>query len=98
MKRFSLSNPANFTILTPSYTEFLNSSVGRFLHGCAKAAYDKSRDKLCDLDPYTPEGKREWTRLQQDAWAAAHFLQWCVESVQRGSESERMMKEMRGEE
>lgn len=75
--------------------EFLNTSVGRFLHGCAKAKYDESRDKLCELDPYTPEGKREWSKLQADAWAASHFMQWCVEAIQRGEESEALLNRMR---
>ena len=79
--------------------EFLTSSAGRFLHGCAKAEYDICRDKMFDLDPYTPEGKREYLKLKADAWAASHFMQWCVEAMQRGDESEVMLKAMReGEE
>ena len=72
--------------------QFLSSSVGRFLHGCAKAQYDQCRDKMFDLDPYTPEGKREYEDLKKEAWAASHFMQWCVEAMQRGDESEILMK------
>ena len=61
--------------------QFLASSVGRFLHGCAKAEYDECRDKMFDTDPYTPEGKREYTKLQRKAWAASHFMEWCVEAM-----------------
>lgn len=65
--------------------QFLTSSVGKFLHGCAQAEYDKCRDEMFDNDPYTPEGKREYMRLKADAWAAAHFMQWCVEAIQNGN-------------
>ena len=79
--------------------DFLVSSVGRFLHGCAKAEYDRCRDEMFDLDPYTPEGKREYMKLKADAWAASHFMQWCIESVRRGEEAEAMLKDIReGEE
>lgn len=74
--------------------EFLNTSVGRYLHGCAKAEYDKNRDKMFDLDPYTPKGKREWEKLKADAWAASHFMQWCVEAMHRGDEAETLMNKM----
>ena len=74
---------------------FLLSSAGKFLHGCAKAEYDLCRDKMFDLDPYTPEGKREYLKLKAQAWAASHFLQWFVESMQRGEEAEVMLNAIR---
>ena len=78
--------------------EFLTSTTGRFLHGCAKAEYDLARDKMFDTDPYTPEGKREYLRLKANAWAASHFMQWVVEAMNRGNEAEVQLNEIRGEE
>jgi hypothetical protein len=54
---------------------------------------------MFDVDPYTPEGKQKYLKLKADAWAAAHFLQWCVEAMTRGDEAETMLNAMReGEE
>ena len=79
--------------------EFLASSTGRFLRGCAEAEYNKARDRMFEINPYTPTGKQEYEQLKADAWAASHFTIWCVEAMQRGNESETMLKQMRqGEE
>lgn len=76
--------------------QFLQSSVGRLLHGRAKAEYDECRDKMFSLvDPYTPEGKREYLRLKAEAWAASKFMQWCAEAVLQGNEAEVMLNNSR---
>jgi hypothetical protein len=75
--------------------QFLVSSVGKFLHGCAKAEYDNCRDEMFDLDPYTPEGKREYMRLKANAWAASHFMEWCVEAVQNGNNAATQLEHYR---
>ena len=75
--------------------QFLTSTIGRYLHGCAKSEYDQCRDKMFDLDPYSAEGKREYLKLKAKAWSASHFMQWCVEAMQKGSEAETLMNEMR---
>ncbi len=72
--------------------QFLASSVGKFLHGCAQAEYDKCRDQMFDLDPYTPDGKREYMRLKANAWAAVHFMEWCVEAIQNGQNAETQLE------
>lgn len=77
--------------------QFLTSQVGRYLHGCAKQEYDRCRDKMFDCDPYTPEGKRDWTRLKREAAAAAHFMRWCVEAIQRGDQAAVMLETYREE-
>lgn len=71
-------------VLGEDIRSFLVSTVGRFLHGRAKAVYDKCVDEVFALDPYTAEGKRERARLMADAWAAKHFMQWCSEAMQGG--------------
>ena len=79
--------------------EFLTSEIGQFLHGCAKAEYAECRDKMFDLDPYTAKGKQKYLKLKADAWAASHFMTWCVEAMNRGDEAEVMLNDMReGEE
>jgi len=77
--------------------QFLVSSVGKFLHGCAKAEYDQCRDEMFDLEPYTPDGKREYMRLKAKAWAASHFLQWCVEAIQNGNNAATQLEGYRDE-
>ena len=75
--------------------QFLMSTTGQFLHGCAKSEYDRCRDQMFDTDPYTMEGKKEYLRLKAEAWAASHFMQWCVDAVLRGREAEGMLKSIR---
>lgn len=77
--------------------QFLVSSIGKFLHGCAKAEYDKCRDEMFDNDPYTYEGKKEHMRLKANAWAATHFLQWCVEAIQNGQNAATQLEGYREE-
>ena len=77
--------------------EFLNSQTGRYLHGCAKQEYDRCRDVMFGLDPYTPEGKREFLKLKREAAAAAHFMRWCVEAIQRGDQASVMLENYREE-
>ena len=84
-------------VLGEEARQFLQSSVGRYLHGCAKQEYDQCRDKMWDLDPYTPEGKREFLQLKRQAQAAAFFLRWCVEAIQRGDQAATMLETYREE-
>lgn len=84
-------------VLGEEVRQFLASSTGRYLHGCAKQEYDRCRDEMFDIDPYTPEGKREYLKLKADAAAATHFLQWCVEAVTRGGQSATMLENYREE-
>ena len=74
---------------------FLTSDVGRYLHGRAKQEYDRCRDEMFDLDPYTPEGKRKFLKLKADAQAAAWFMRWCVEAIQNGNNAEVMLENYR---
>lgn len=79
--------------------EFLNSAVGRFLHGCAKQELNDCTAKLLKLNPYTPEGKREWEQLQLRAACAENFIKWCIEMINSGDNAEKHLEEYRdGEE
>jgi hypothetical protein len=75
--------------------EFLQSSMGRYLHGCAKQEYDQCRDKLFETDPYTPEGRQTYLRLKQDAAAALHFMTWCADAINRGNQAATMLDNYR---
>ncbi|MHC4362435.1 MAG: hypothetical protein ACYSTZ_06375 [Planctomycetota bacterium] len=77
--------------------QFLVSDTGRYLHGRAKQEYDRCRDLMFDLDPYTPQGKQEFLKLKADAAAAAHFLRWCVEAISLGEQSAVMLENYREE-
>ena len=85
-------------VLGQSMVEFLTSDVGRYLHGCAKQEYDRCRDEMFDLDPYTPEGKAQFLKLKADAVAAAHFMRWCAEAISRGQQAEFMLANYREDE
>lgn len=63
---------------------FLNSKVGRYLHGCAKQEIEELRDALERCNPDSIFGRRKIRRLQKKATAARYFMQWCVEAVQVG--------------
>lgn len=84
-------------VLGEEIRQFLTSSVGQFLHGCAQSEYDRCRDKMFEIDPYTIEGKKEYQKLKADAWAASHFLQWIVEAITRGNQAEVLLNQMRDE-
>ncbi len=77
--------------------QFLTSSTGQYLHGRAKQEYDRCRNEMFDLDPYTPEGKREYLKLKAQAAAATHFLSWCVDAMTRGDQAAVMLENYREE-
>jgi len=77
--------------------QFLVSQTGRYLHGCAKQEFERCRAEMFEFDPYTPEGKKRYQQLKADAWAAQHFMQWCVETMQKGDNATTMLKTMREE-
>jgi len=84
-------------VLGEDVREFLTSQTGRYLHGCAKQEYDRCRNEMFDVDPFTPEGKQKFLKLKRDAAAAAHFLRWCVEAIQRGDQASVMLENYREE-
>lgn len=71
-------------MLGEEVVEFLNSNTGRYLHGRAKNIFDESLRKLYDIDPYSPEGKKEHSRLKMEAACAERFMMWCADVIQNG--------------
>ena len=84
-------------VLGEEVRQFVASDVGRYLHGRAKGEYDRCRDLMFDLDPYTPEGKREFLKLKREAAAASHFMRWCVEAITLGDQAATMLETYREE-
>lgn len=84
-------------VLGEEVRQFLQSDVGRYLHGRAKAEYDRCRDLMFDLDPYTPEGKQEFLRLKREAASASHFMHWCVDAITMGDQAATMLENYREE-
>ena len=66
---------------------FLNTTIGIYLHGRAKQVYNACIKEMFDLDPYSPEGKKTYSRLKRDAWCAEHFMQWCADAIIEGQQA-----------
>lgn len=77
--------------------DFLHSSVGKYLHGCAKQEVEAIRDELEKVNPDSIWGKRKLRRLQKKAEAARYFMTWCAEAVQVGEMAYRELDEYRSE-
>jgi len=84
-------------VLGEEARQFLQSTMGRYLHGCAQQEYDQCRDKMFEIDPYTPEGRQEYLRLKQDAAAALHFMNWCADAINKGNQAATMLENYREE-
>ncbi len=75
--------------------DFLNSTAGRYLHGCAKRTYQKCLEELFELDPFTAEGKKEHARLQREAWCAEQFMKWCADAIVQGQQADTLLQNYR---
>lgn len=64
--------------------QFLNSNVGKYLHGCAKQEVEELRNALEECNPDSIFGRRKIRRLQKKAESARYFLQWCAEAINQG--------------
>jgi len=64
--------------------QFLNSNIGKYLHGCAKQEVDTLRDALEECNPDSIFGRRKIRRLQRKAEVARYFMQWCAEVINDG--------------
>lgn len=75
--------------------DFLNSTTGQFLHGCAKQVKQECVAKMFELDPYSAKGKKEHERIKREAWCAQHFMKWCAEAIQTGRDAETLLNDYR---
>ena len=74
---------------------FLNSTTGQLLKGRAEQVKQKCIEEMFEIDPYTPEGKKEHARIKQESWCANHFLLWCIDAIIEGNQAEVLLKQYR---
>lgn len=74
--------------------DFLNTGIGRYLHGCAKQQIAECTAALADVNPDTYFGRRKIKRLQAELAQARMFSRWLAEAIQAGQLAE---KELLGE-
>lgn len=60
---------------------FLVSEVGRFLHGRSKIVMEECKDGMLALNPNDEDFEKKFRDLKDQAWAAEHFMQWCVDAI-----------------
>lgn len=65
--------------------EFLQSDIGRYLHGCAQQEHQAALEALKRTSPWR---RRRITELQNQAWRAESFMSWLRELVIRGRSAE----------
>lgn len=80
---------------------FLNTDVGKYLHGCAKMELNEIRDELetvsTELLWARPFTRRKIKRLQLRAEAARMFMRWVAEAIQEGDFAFRQLETYREE-
>ena len=76
-------------------SNFLQSDVGRYLHGRAKIALEEVKQQMLDLSSAMPDFQSQFDKLQQEAWCAEHFMKWCAEAIVNGEGSEQQLEEYR---
>lgn len=72
--------------------EFLTSETGRLLHGYANQKIAECTEKIFEIDPYTPEGKRAYEKLKFDKMCADMFMRWCAEAIIEGNNAESQLR------
>lgn len=76
--------------------QFLQSDVGRYLHGRAKITLEEVKDKMLELEPSTAGFEEEFYQLKQEAWCANKFIKWCAEGIMNGQNAEQQLESFRG--
>lgn len=74
--------------------DFLNTPVGKYLHGCAKQKIWECVTEIAETNPDTRLGRRKIKRLQNEKAQAEMFSRWLAEAIQAGQLAE---KELTGE-
>lgn len=73
--------------------DFLVSEVGRYLHGRSKIRFEECKDLIIGLDPDADDFHQKFRQLRNEAWAAEHFMQWCVDAIQDADQAARNLDE-----
>ncbi len=77
---------------------FLATDTGRYLHGRANAEIDKCKIELLALNPHEKGFREKYQAIQQNAWAAEHFLMWMVEVLNNGEHANAQLQKEAEEE
>jgi hypothetical protein len=79
--------------------EFLNSEVGRYLHGRAKQEREEAKEQLivlgCKLD--STYGRRKIKQYSDMAENADNFMRWCADAITSADEATKMLRVVREE-
>lgn len=78
--------------LAIEFKHFLNSEVGRFLHGRAKIDVEEAKEKILELNPLDTEDQKKILQAQKDAACGTAFMRWCAEAIQNGLNAEQQLK------
>lgn len=81
--------------------DFLESNVGRYMHGRAKAEIERCQVAALECDPgfglfRWGVGRRKLARLREEAAIADKFIRWCAEALIDGENAYTELKEYRG--
>jgi len=77
--------------------DFLESDVGRYLHGRAKAEIEQAQVEALECST-SWFGRRKLLKLQHKAGVARSFMRWIVEAIQDGEVAFTELKDYRTEE
>jgi hypothetical protein len=67
---------------------FLQSDVGRYLHGRAKQEVTECQEQALDCNPNSWFGRRKLSKLQTRAATAENFMRWCADAIVDGRSAE----------
>ena len=68
--------------------EFLQSDVGRYLHGRAKQEVTESQSEALNCNPDSWFGRRKLNKLRARAAVAENFMRWCADAIVDGRNAE----------
>jgi hypothetical protein len=78
--------------------DFLDTDLGRYLHGRAQKEIEQAQVDSLDCNTRTWWGRRKHANLQNKALIARNFLKWIVEAIQDGEVAHQELSEYRKEE
>lgn len=78
--------------------EFLESELGRYLHGRAQKEIEQAQVDALECNVWSWWGRRKLLKLQNNARVARSFLRWIVEAIQDGEVAFQELTDYRSEE
>lgn len=75
---------------------FLQSPIGRYLHGRAKQQADECSAEALSCNPDSYFGRRKLVKLQKKSATALAFMSWCVDIITEGDLAGQELDNYRG--